>query len=68
MSDQRTGSEVPLPRDEDGNSFPDDDSTSDLDEADVIGEPVETDAGWVTPQQQNVGAGRTASTANRDQT
>lgn len=34
------------------------------DERAVTGEPVETDAGWVIPQQQDVGAGRTADTAS----
>ena len=59
-----------VPRDEDG--APVDEPRAEEpagpagDERAVTGEPVETDAGWVTPRQQNVGEGRTATTANAE--
>jgi hypothetical protein len=63
--------DTPLPRDDDGRPFPteatqDEPEGPSGDEREYTGEPVETDEGWTLPQQQNVGAGRTASTATED--
>lgn len=59
-----------VPRDEDGAPVDkpraDEPAGPSGDERAVTGEPVETDAGWVTPRQQNVGEGRTATTANAE--
>jgi hypothetical protein len=57
---------TPAPRDEDGRSFERTDAEPDGptdEERPYTGEPVETDEGWVVPQQQNVGVGRTTTTA-----
>jgi hypothetical protein len=66
-----TPDDTPAPQDEDGRRFARSGSSSEPagpsdDEREYTGEPVETDEGWVVPQQQNVGAGRTATTANDD--
>jgi hypothetical protein len=59
---------TPVPRDEEGRPFETPSAGEPPgpsgDEREVTGEPVETDAGWVTPRQQNVGKGKTATTAN----
>jgi hypothetical protein len=69
MTDPTT--DTPLPRDDDGRPFPTEGTQVEPDgptaeEREYTGEPVETDEGWTLPQQQNVGAGRTASTADAD--
>jgi hypothetical protein len=59
---------TPIPRDDEGRPIGNPSASEPTgpsdDEREVTGEPVETDAGWVTPRQQNVGRTRIATTAN----
>jgi hypothetical protein len=67
-----THHETPAPKDDRGRSFPASRSGAAPEVGDEArehtGEPVETDEGWVLPQQQNVGPGNQASNAEVDPT
>lgn len=68
--DAEPGTDTPIPRDGDGHPIDapqaDEPPPTAPEDREVTGEPVETDEGWVIPQQQNVGADQTATTATSE--